>query len=286
MGEAASNGADRDEAAPVLSELATTPVARDEANFMAARASDPLAALEESALADAAPALRLGRDIAQALSELGHGAPQTVFDVGALDADNRRILGEILGEGEVSILVHAPVQAQIQESVLAGVWRVRETGPDGRVVRDTVEIGEAPAVVRTAAFEHTATAFDAGAPPEGAMNVLPVLAEIADRAARYEPGAPNHVISFSLLPMTPEDQTHLQAVLGRGPVHMVSRGYGRCRVLATGVRRVWAVQFFSAMDDVILDTIEIGDVPSAARAAKEDFEDSAERLAEIVEAYL
>jgi hydrogenase-1 operon protein HyaF len=39
------------------------------------------------------------------------------------------------------------------------------------------------------------------------------------------------------------------------------------------------------MDPVILDTLEIGDVPVAVTAANEDFEDSAERLAEILEAY-
>jgi hydrogenase-1 operon protein HyaF len=56
-------------------------------------------------------------------------------------------------------------------------------------------------------------------------------------------------------------------------------------VLATGLRDVWSVQFRNAMDTTILDTLEIGDVPAAARAANEDFQDSAERLGEIIEAY-
>jgi hydrogenase-1 operon protein HyaF len=45
------------------------------------------------------------------------------------------------------------------------------------------------------------------------------------------------------------------------------------------------VQFFNATDAIILDTLEIGEVPAAARAAEEDFRDSAERLREIHEAY-
>ena len=42
---------------------------------------------------------------------------------------------------------------------------------------------------------------------------------------------------------------------------------------------------FNAMDTIVLDTLEIGDVPVTARAAVEDFRDSAERLKEVEEAY-
>ncbi len=77
----------------------------------------------------------------------------------------------------------------------------------------------------------------------------------------------------------------LQETIGNGPIQLVSRGYGTCRVLATGIRNVWSVQFFNAMDTIILDTLEVGGVPTVALAADEDFEDSAERLKEIIEAY-
>ncbi len=269
-----------------LTPFATTPVARDDADFSAARITDPLAGLDEAAIAHCRVALTLARTIAEDLARLAPGDPQPTYDLAGLDKANMDVFAEILGEGEVSILVTMPIDAQAAESVLAGVWRVRELASDGTITRDYIEIGEVPAVVRAAAMHATRTRFHPGQPPEGAMNVMPVLAEISARAARYEPGERNHVISFSLLPMTEQDQAHLQIVLGRGPVHIVSRGYGRCRVMATGVRHVWAVQFFSAAGDVILDTIEIGDVPEAARAAKEDFEDSAARMREIAGAYL
>jgi hydrogenase-1 operon protein HyaF len=45
------------------------------------------------------------------------------------------------------------------------------------------------------------------------------------------------------------------------------------------------VQFFNVMDQIILDTLEIGDAPAVACAAEVDFRDSAERLREIDEAY-
>ena len=85
--------------------------------------------------------------------------------------------------------------------------------------------------------------------------------------------------------MAPEDMSFLQASLGEGPVGLLSRGYGKCRIHATSTRHVWSVQYFNAMDEIILDTLEIGGVPVVALAATEDFHDSSERLREIYEAY-
>ncbi len=73
--------------------------------------------------------------------------------------------------------------------------------------------------------------------------------------------------------------------LGAGPVQLTSRGYGTCRVLATGARNVWSVQFYNAMDTIILDTLEICTIPAVAIAAEDDFKDSAVRIREIEEAY-
>jgi len=117
------------------------------------------------------------------------------------------------------------------------------------------------------------------------MNVMPVLHEIGDRIARYKDGDEPHIITFSLFPMSPEDMNFLQQTLGAGPVQLTSRGYGTCRVVATGARNVWSVQFYNAMDTIILDTLEICDIPSVAIAAEEDFRDSEMRLREIEEAY-
>lgn len=280
------NGSDgqQDEEA-VLSVFARESVARDEGDFAAARTGNPLDTHSQSEMQDAQPVLRFAAKVADALQSHGPDKPHPVFELNDLSDPERKLLAEILGEGEVHAMVSGETPAQIAESVMAGLWLVRETDADGAVVREYLEVGDVPGLVRQAAVA-TGTEFDPGQPPEGAMNVMPVLAEIAERASAYMSGQRNHVISFTLLPMTEADQTHLQTALGPGPVHMVSRGYGRCRVLATGVRHVWAVQYFSANDEVILDTVEIGDVPKAACAEQEDFEDSAERLQEILEAYL
>jgi len=42
------------------------------------------------------------------------------------------------------------------------------------------------------------------------------------------------------------------------------------------------VQYFNSMDQLILNTLEVVQVPEAALAAREDYEDSIERLKEWI----
>jgi hydrogenase-1 operon protein HyaF len=68
-----------------------------------------------------------------------------------------------------------------------------------------------------------------------------------------------------------------------GPVAVISRGFGNCHVTSTGIADVWRVQYFNNMNTLILNTIEIVDVPAVVLAAIEDLTDSRERLAELVD---
>ena len=224
--------------------------------------------------------------IADALESQTETAPGIWFDLAGLGAEEVSLVGEVLGEGEVAATVALPngVIAQVQESIMAGLWRVRFTDADGRLVADYVEVAAVPEAGRRAAAL-TLGEVTVGEAPEGAMNVLPVMVEIRDRALKHRAGQPSHTISLSLLPMSEADISHLMTSLGTGPVRLVSKGYGTCRIQATAIRNVWSVQFFNAMDTILLDTIEIGDVPVTACAAVDDFRDSAERMREIEEAY-
>ena len=189
-------------------------------------------------------------------------------------------MDQVLGEGEVSAQVTGEGGTLgIQESVFAGVWRLLGKDHDGAVFADRVEVGEVPAAVRLAGAggSATPTALPVTA---GVVNAPALLAEIAEQAVR--PCAPTHVINLSLLPFGPEDGAWLDLCLGRGPVTLLSRGYGNCRVTATGVARVWWVQYFNSQDALILNTIEVTEVPAVACAAALDLEDSAERLAEVI----
>jgi len=225
-------------------------------------------------------------ELAAALGRQDPKQPGRLFDVTERTDEERLLLEQALGAGEVSGVVALPdgVTAQIVESTMAGLWRVRFHGPDDRLIGDYLEVGAIPEVVRRAAVVNARdVAF--GAAPEGAMNVMPLLAEIRARVDACEPGDESHIVNFSLFPMAPADMEFLQTSLGDGPISLVSRGYGKCRVHATATRHVWSVQYFNAMDEIILDTLEIGGVPVVALAAVEDLRDSSERLGEIHEAY-
>jgi len=244
-----------------------------------------LATLDSAELAKQCPnAIDLLSRVAAAIAGQKTDAPTQLFRLGDLNDLERKLIADVLGEGEVAGVVALPDGSlvQIQESVLAGIWRVRlETD----AAHEYLEVGAIPEIVRRAAADLTAEDFEIGQAPEDAMNVLPVLAEIRERALAWRPGLRSRVINFSLLPMNPVDMSFLQQTIKNGPIQLVSRGYGNCRVFSTGTRNVWSVQFFNAMDNIILDTLEVGGVPTVALAANEDFEDSAERLKEIIEAY-
>jgi hydrogenase-1 operon protein HyaF len=91
------------------------------------------------------------------------------------------------------------------------------------------------------------------------------------------------VVNLSLLPLSPQDLTHLDAALGNGRVVVLSRGYGNCRVRSTRVPHTWRVVYYNSQDAVILNAIEVGGVPDVCCAAREDLADSAERLHEVLQ---
>lgn len=193
------------------------------------------------------------------------------------------LLNQMLGEGEVSVRVRGARELRIQESVFAGVWRVCEVAPDGRVVADWIEAGSLPGVARDATQTLPPPDFRGLALPPGAMNSPALLAEIKARFRARRAGQPAHVINLTLLPLNPADREALELALPAGPVAMLSRGFGNCHISSTAVRAVWRVRYFNNAQTLILDTIEVVDVPEEAAAAREDLEDSGERLAELVD---
>jgi hydrogenase-1 operon protein HyaF len=200
------------------------------------------------------------------------GVPDTVL----------RVVNEVMGEGEVSIQVGGAQALRIQESVFAGVWRVCVLDGEGRLADDWLEAspvpGHALAAARAAAAERLAPVEL----PQGAMNSPALIAELGQQLAHRRQGAPTHVINLTLFPLTPEDHQVLERALPVGPVAMISRGFGNCRITSTGAKDVWRVQYFNSMNTLILNTIEVVDVPEVALAATEDLVDSRERLAELV----
>ncbi len=234
-----------------------------------------------------AQGLDRARELLTALQGYRAGMPARVIELDDLDAENLAFIDQLLGEGEVSVKCETPLDVLIQESVLAGVWRVRYLDTDGQVIRDTVEVADVPGLVREQTFRESPAALDTSALqiPDNVYNAPPLLAEIADKLPQYQPGAEPHIINLSLLPHTEEDLLFLADALGIGPVVILSRGYGNCRISSTCTRHVWWVQYFNSQETLILNTLEISQVPEVACAADEDIEDSAQRLTEILSIY-
>lgn len=225
------------------------------------------------------PALTLLAQMSAACTRVAEGGLNEVFDLSALDDANRALIAETLGQGEVSVKMHGIPAVAAQESVFAGVWSLRGVGVD------KVEVGPIPQQALERAFQPRKPAIGVLAPkPAGVVNAPALLVELLDRSARFTPEAELHVINLSLLPHTESDLEWLDVALGQGSVDILSRGYGNCRITATGLAHVWRVQFFNSMDSLILDTFEVTRLPEVALAATEDLADSAERISEVLEA--
>lgn len=213
---------------------------------------------------------------------IGHGAYPR-FDLAPLPAATREALDQALGEGEVSAVVATPDRIEIQETVFAGVWRVRHLDAQGRVLRDLLEACGIPdAVARGAAAGWRPTPVEA-AFGEGIMNAPMLLKEIAAQSAAYRAGAPAHVVNLTLLPLSPADQVCLGAVLADGGATLLSRGFGKCRITSTTLAHTWWVRYFNSVDTLILNTVEVVDVPEVAKAAQDDLDDTRERLQELAD---
>lgn len=225
--------------------------------------------------------------IRDALAAYEPGDDAIVIGLDHLDDDNRTLVDQVLGDGEVSVVFEGMVRAVSQESVLAGVWRVQYLDDRDAVERDVVEVAAIPSLVNYAVFTDAAraVAIDADAAPAGVANALPILTELSDKLEQGGQHPEPHAINLSLLPCTDEDMEYLVATLGSGPAVILSRGYGNCRITSTGTRFVWWVQYFNSQDTLILNSLEVSQVPEVACAASEDIDDSKARLDEILEVY-
>lgn len=224
-----------------------------------------------------------------ALTRYRYGDAPLLADLGLLDAANRDLVNQILVEGEVSITRSAPLAARSQEAVLAGVWRTLYLDESGEAIRDILEVGDVPHIVRHVGEGQLRDAGGlsqaAALAPAGVINAQPILAEIEEHCGSFRTTGQAHSINLTLLPMTVEDQVFLDEQLGLPTLDTLSRSYGKCAVRNSGVRDVWWVRYYNSMSTLILNSLEIADVPEVLRAAPEDLRDSHERLRDILEQY-
>lgn len=233
-------------------------------------ASDPASLAEARAflrrLLDAAKGHRFGADTVLQV------------DVAGLSERALALVNEALGEGEVAAIIDEPT-VRLQETGFPGFWRVRTFDDAGALIADTIEVAPVPAVIPEAALLGSRCRMPKHPLVPGVINAPSLLTELVDASSRG-PQAQAHVVNLTLLPVSPEDIAWLVGALEVGPVTLLSRGYGNCRITSTRLRHTWWVQYFNSMDHLILNTIEVAMVPEVAMAAPEDFADSVDRLGE------
>jgi hydrogenase-1 operon protein HyaF len=222
-----------------------------------------------------AAAIQFLHTLLAALHATPFGDGQVVrFSLLEMDAAVRREVNELLGEGEVSVLTGTHLQAQ--ETAFTGIWRIRGEGVDD------VEASAFPTALRALAMAREFPASAAAVPPADLMNAPALYHEIRTLSAQWTSGRAAHVINLSLLPATPDDLLWLDEQLGRAEISILSRGFGNCRITATAFPCVWWVQYFNNMEKLILNSVEIVDLPAVALAAVEDYEETTTRLAEWI----
>lgn len=219
----------------------------------------------------------------EAAADSGRGARVSLQ---GLAAEDLQLINQVMGEGEASALVQDEAQGmevRVQESVFAGVWRVMRWAGE-TCVEDAIEVGAVPAVLREAAAEDARAPYQPwhGMLPPQVQNAPLLVEEIRDQIARWQPGQLPHVVNLTLLPVSPEDIAFLDHQLGTGRVLMLSRGYGNCRITNTRQPHCWRVVYYNSMDTVILNTVEVVDMPEVAMAAPEDLRDSHTRLRDVL----
>jgi len=205
------------------------------------------------------------------------------IDLRGIEPRTLGVTNEMLGDGEVSIQVNGARRLRIQESVFTGLWRAVEVDGDGGLVDDWIEVGPLPEIVIEAARNGARAELPLVEIPAGAMNSPALLHELRAQMDGRRRGDPAHVLNLTLFPLTPEDHQVLERALPVGAVAIISRGFGNCRITSTGARNIWRVQYFNSMNTLILNTIEVVDVPEVALAADEDLADTRGRLAELID---
>ena len=241
---------------------------------------------EPDALTDLAGAREAMRWLLDALRTFGESTSPMLANLSALDEKSRDLVNQILGEGEVSVRFDGNITARSQEAVLAGVWRTLYFDENDKVCCDVLEVADIPHTIRNIDGRSDAEInLKADDVPAESNNALAILSELSSHCAGYTETGKPHSINLTLLPLSEPEIDFLDERLGRGPVDVLSRAYGKCQIISTATANVWWVRYYNSMGTLILNSLEVVDVPSVVAAAVEDVIDSAERLKEILEPY-
>ncbi|MEL6301502.1 MAG: hydrogenase expression/formation C-terminal domain-containing protein [Pseudomonadota bacterium] len=215
-----------------------------------------------------------------ALERYEPGTPVVSLPVDHLDSRNLDWLDRVLGTSGISISYDGAANARIQESVFAGVWRVRHYDDDGRVNADIVEVAPLPKLIARAVFTKAAAQFALASLKTLPVALKRILSELHEALICYAERGVTHVMN-----LTDTEESHLelmQALFGLGPAVIESRGSGNCRITSTNIRGLWWVQFFNTQGEMIVNSLEVATVPSLVSAEPDDLSESADSLRNLL----
>lgn len=86
------------------------------------------------------------REILQALRDLAADGREHVIDLRSLPfgPGDERALKTALGDGEISALVQAFGESEVEETAYPGVWWIEHRDPEGAVIAKLIEITRVP----------------------------------------------------------------------------------------------------------------------------------------------
>lgn len=210
-------------------------------------------------------------------------APLTLLHLSEVEVN---VINQVLGEGEVAATIAANEeqnfpQIDIQETVFVGVWRVLVIAHGIRIY-DALEVATIPALIEQVAQQDAESNYQAQALPADMVNVPTIIHEVVNQSQTWSKTQKSHMVNLTLLPLSELDIAYIDEQLGTGRVTILSRGYGNCRIVNTCTPNTWRLVYYNSHDKVILNAIEVVDIPEVACAAEQDFKESLGRLIEVV----
>lgn len=110
------------------------------------------------------------------------------------------------------------------------------------------------------------------------QGVSAILAELATLLERLADGQIPAAIDLRSLPMSPQDRTELERVLGDGEVQATVKADGLSSIRETGVSGIWWVTHCNAQGESIAELLEVTRVPELLASAPDEIAGAARAL--------
>ncbi|GEM_PF-6906634 len=241
--------------------------------------------------------MALLHDIHYALLMFNEDSRYNQFDLCALSLHSREFIDDIIGAGEIYATLQIEKgdikHIEIQESSIPGVWRIKHINHLDKVGTDYLEVTTFPTAIlsKCHALNNKETLEEqlSHDQPIDLMlqdavnhNKHALLNELNYRGKNYNSSDETFVINLTASSMNDGELEELANQLGVGQVDLYSKAYGNCQISATSCVNTWWIKYFDAQENVMLETLEIVDIPTIASSSYRDIALSAMRLKNIL----